>query len=123
MLRRSLAILVSARIFVFIVPWLAVLAAGAAPPDALPDAGDDAARAALLQQRREKLKHKWEERFRAADRNQDRKLSREEARDAGLPGSIIERWDEIDTDHDGLLSPEELLDASQQRVREQQTPP
>lgn len=71
-------------------------AALAAEPDTAPPAHPDAA-----------LKKDWEQRFRAADKNHDRKLDRAEAK-AGLPKILYEHFDDIDTNHDGRITPEEL---------------
>jgi len=71
-------------------------AALAAGPDAAPPAHPD-----------EKLKQEWEQRFRAADKNHDRKLDRAEAK-AGLPKVLYDHFDDIDLNHDGRITPEEL---------------
>jgi Ca2+-binding EF-hand superfamily protein len=53
------------------------------------------------------LKKQWEERFRAADKDHSRSLDRDEAK-AGLPKVLYKHFDEIDTNHDGVITPEEL---------------
>lgn len=85
---------------------------------------DDADRSALLQQRRDKLKQKWEARFRAADTDNNRELTLEEAKKGGLPAAILDHFDEIDADHNGQLSPEELIAVYEKRLDAQkvQTP-
>lgn len=60
---------------------------------------------------------RWEARFRAADRDGNRGLDREEI-DGQLPGELLARFDETDTDGDGLLQPEELL-ARQRELKAQ----
>ena len=55
----------------------------------------------------EKLKLEWEQRFRAADKDHSRSLDREEAQ-AGLPKILSRNFDRIDTNGDGLITPEEL---------------
>lgn len=67
----------------------------------------------------ESLKQEWEQRFRAADRNHDRKLDRAEAK-AGLPKVLYEHFDEIDTDHDGRITPEELWAMHRREVAERE---
>ena len=68
---------------------------------------------------RERLKQKWEAQFRAADANQDRLLTREEIAAAKLPDSLVSRFDEIDANHDGGLSPEELWAVYDKRLAAQ----
>ena len=87
---------------------MATLCAQAAPP------ADP--RLAIIQQHREKLRKKWEEQFRAADTDNSRSLSREEAESGGLPASIRDHFEDIDTDHDGQLTPEELMAAFEKRL-------
>jgi Ca2+-binding EF-hand superfamily protein len=83
----------------------------------------DPARAALMQQRRDQLKKKWEQQFRAADADNSGSLTREEAKKAGLPAAIMDRFDDIDSDHDGQLSPEELMAAYEKRLEAQKSGP
>ncbi|MEQ1439934.1 EF-hand domain-containing protein [Fontimonas sp. SYSU GA230001] len=95
------------RLIAIILP---VLAALPAPPV---HAASDAA----VEQRRERLRQKREQQFRDADRDQSRSLSRAEIEAAGLPTSLLRHFDEIDTDGDGALSPEELQAMQDRRVR------
>ncbi|HUS25182.1 MAG TPA: hypothetical protein VM369_09545 [Candidatus Binatia bacterium] len=86
-----------------LVPMLAALlplAAAAAAPDA-------------------KLRAEWEQRFRAADLDHSRSLDRKEAA-AGLPKVLSRHFDEIDTDHDGGLTPKELWALHQREERERE---
>lgn len=76
-------------------------------------------RDALLAARREQLKQKWEQQFRAADADQDRSLSLAEARSGGLPPALTEHFAKIDANSDGGLTPEELLDAYEKRLKAQ----
>lgn len=76
-----------------------------------------------LQQRRQRLHDKWEQRFRAADADDSRTLSRAECVKAGLPASIIDNFDKIDTNHDGQLSPEELIAVYEKRLQAQDSVP
>lgn len=92
-------------------------------PLALQAATDDASREALLKERREKLRQKWEQRFRDADVDQSRGLSVEEMQAAGLPRRMVSRFGEIDTDHDGEVTPEELLTAREKELEAQALPP
>lgn len=55
----------------------------------------------------EKLRKRWELTFRAADKDQSRSLDRVEAK-TGLPKVLFRRFDKIDTDADGVITPEEL---------------
>ena len=55
----------------------------------------------------EKLKQEWERRFRDADKDHTRSLDRDEAR-AGLPKVLSRNFDKIDTNGDGVITPEEL---------------
>ena len=55
----------------------------------------------------EALRTKWERRFRAADTDGDRMLDHAEAR-KGLPKVLVRRFDAIDLDDDGRITPEEL---------------
>ena len=55
----------------------------------------------------QKLRQEWEQRFRAADVNHSRSLDRDEAQ-AGLPKILSRNFDRIDTNADGLITPEEL---------------
>lgn len=94
--------------------WLLILPlatglAAAAPAD----------RDALMSERREKLRQKWEQRFRDADQDRSRSLTLAEARAAGLPHRLIARFDQIDADADGTLTPEELWSAYEQQLDEQ----
>jgi Ca2+-binding EF-hand superfamily protein len=66
-----------------------------------------------------KLKADWEQRFRAADKDASRSLDRQEAQ-AGLPKVLSRHFDDIDTDHDGLITPEELWAMHQREVVERQ---
>lgn len=79
----------------------------------------DGGREAVLENRREQLRQKWEQQFRAADANQDRSLTQEEVRAAGLPATLSERFAEIDRDHSGALTPEELMAVYEQRLAAQ----
>ncbi|MGH8541506.1 MAG: hypothetical protein ACRETW_13515 [Stenotrophobium sp.] len=103
------------RLVFFIVPLLA-----ASPLLAQP-AGYASSREALLQQRREKLKEKWEKQFRAADTDNSGTLTREECIKAGLPQSLIDHFDEIDTNHDGVLTPQELMSMYEKRLQAQES--
>jgi Ca2+-binding EF-hand superfamily protein len=69
----------------------------------------------LTDAQRQKLEQAGE-RFRAADRNGDGLISRAEA-DAGLP-RVAKHFDQLDTDHDGQLAPDEFR-AAMQRLRAQ----
>ncbi|HWU69245.1 MAG TPA: EF-hand domain-containing protein [Stenotrophobium sp.] len=77
----------------------------------------------LMQQRRQRLHDKWEQRFRAADTDHSRTLSRAECVKAGLPASIIDNFDRIDANHDGQLSPEELIAVYEKRLQAQRSEP
>ena len=81
-------------------------------------AADDA----VLRQHRERLKEKWEAQFRAADLDANRRLTREEIETSHLPDSLLSRFDEIDTDHDKSLSPEELWSMYEKRLEAQRRP-
>ena len=72
-----------------------------------------------LDQRRERLKQKWEAQFRAADHDGNRLLSQDEIRAAQLPESLLTRFGEIDADHDGGLSPDELWAVHEKRLQAQ----
>jgi len=66
-----------------------------------------------------KLKAAWEQRFRAADLDNSRSLDRTEAA-AGLPKVLSRHFDDIDTDHSGAITPEELWAMHQREVAERQ---
>jgi hypothetical protein len=66
-----------------------------------------------------KLKADWEQRFRAADKDQSRSLDRQEAQ-AGLPKVLVRHFDDIDADHSGSITPEELWAMHQREVVERQ---
>lgn len=88
-----------------------------AMPWALPaaaTASDDRAR--VLDERRERLRAHREQQFRAADVDGSRSLTREEIEAAKLSNSLLRRFDEIDANGDGVLSPEELDTAHARRV-------
>jgi hypothetical protein len=72
-----------------------------------------------MQQRHEKLKKKWEAQFRAADLDQSKGLSLAEARKAGLPAAILDHFNDIDVDHDGQLTPQELMAVYEKRLASQ----
>ena len=55
---------------------------------------------------RAEMQARQTERFKRADANNDGKLTREEAR-KGMPG-VARNFDQIDTNKDGFLSPDEL---------------
>lgn len=78
-------------------------APGAAPP-ANPD---------------EKLKQKWEKIFRAADKDESRSLTLAEAK-KGLPKVLVRRFDKIDLDRDGAITPEELWAMHEREVAERE---
>ncbi|MGH8461360.1 MAG: hypothetical protein ACRESS_07120 [Stenotrophobium sp.] len=80
-------------------------------------------RVMLMQQRREQLRQKWEKQFRAADTDHSRTLSHEECIKAGLPAAIIDNFDKIDANHDGVLSPEELMAVYEKRLQVQESTP
>ena len=105
------------RILFFILPLLATTPLFAQQQDSADQ------QATLMQQRRDKLHQKWEQRFRAADTDNSRTLSREECIKAGLPSSIIDNFDKIDTNHDGVLSPEELMAVYEKRLQAQESTP
>ena len=88
----------------------------------LPVQAADEAREQALEQHRAQLLHKWEARFKAADADHDRLLTLDEAKNARLPGRLLKRFADIDTDRDGRLSPEELLAVQQARLNEQSMP-
>ena len=79
-------------------------AAGADTPPAEPDA---------------RLKAEWEQRFRAADKDASRSLDRDEAA-AGLPKVLSRHFDDIDTDHSGAITPEELWEMHRREVAERE---
>ena len=89
-----------------VVLSLAALASAvqAQPPPADPDA---------------KLRHRWEQTFRAADKDDSRSLNRAEAR-AGLPKVLFRRFDQIDLDADGAITPEELWAMHEREVAARQ---
>lgn len=62
---------------------------------------------------------RWEAQFRAADANGDRLLDRAEAT-AALPGAVMSDFDNTDTDGDGRLSPEEMLERQRELRRERE---
>lgn len=64
-----------------------------------------------------RLKQEWEQRFRAADKDQSRSLDRTEAQ-AGLPKVLFRHFDEIDTNHDQRITPEELWAMHEHEVAE-----
>lgn len=100
----------------FILPvLLALLSAEPAPAAPLATSSD---RAALLQARREQLEQKREQQFRAADTDHNRGLSRAELSASDLPRVLSRRFDEIDTNRDGELSPEELQALDRKRLAE-----
>lgn len=101
----------------FIVPLLVALPLPAQEQPA------DNGRSTLMQQRREKLRKKWEKQFHAADIDNSRSLTREEAKKAGLPAAIMDHFEDIDTDHDGQLTPEELMAAYEKRLDAQKNVP
>jgi Ca2+-binding EF-hand superfamily protein len=105
------------RLLFFIVPLLVALPL----PAQGPAVGDN--RTALMQQRREKLREKWEAQFRAADTDNSGSLSRDEVRKAGMPAAILDHFDDIDTNHDGQLTPEELMAAYEKRLDAQKGAP
>lgn len=88
---------------IFILPVLLAVVASAARAGTA-----DAQRDALLQQHRERLAQKREQQFRAADRDGNGGLSRTELAASSLPKVLTSRFDEIDSDHSGELSPQEL---------------
>ncbi len=61
------------------------------------------------------LREKWEQQFRAADQDGSRSLDRAEAQ-AGLPKILWRRFDRIDTDASGAITPEELWAMHQREV-------
>jgi hypothetical protein len=61
------------------------------------------------EKRREEMKAEAEARFKAADKNGDHLLSKEEVT-AGMP-RLARNFDQLDTNKDGQLSPEELAAA------------
>lgn len=75
-----------------------------------------------LQARRAKMLAKWERKFKEADRDANRLLTLTEAQDARLPRSMLEKFAEIDTDHDQCLSPEELITMMDRRLSDQNAP-
>lgn len=74
-------------------------------------------RDAIMAERRAALARKREEQFRAADLDQDRRLTRAELQQSDLPAVLSERFDEIDADGDGGLSPEELQALASRRTQ------
>lgn len=89
------------------LPLLLLLCGGCAFAQAPPEARDA------------RLKADWEQRFRAADKDQSRSLDRQEAA-AGLPKVLARHFDDIDTDHSGAITPEELWAMHQREVVERQ---
>jgi hypothetical protein len=88
-----------------IVPVLAGgVHAAAAQPVADPDA---------------RLRLKWERIFRAADQDGSRSLTRAEAKN-GLPKVLLRRFDAIDLDADGAITPEELWAMHEREVAERE---
>jgi len=73
--------------------------------------------APTLDAHRERLAQKREAQFRAADQNGDRGLSREELAGSKLPKVLLRRFEDIDTDGDGKLSPEELQALEQRQIK------
>ncbi|WP_028079570.1 hypothetical protein [Solimonas soli] len=94
---------------------LPVLALALASSATRATAGESAT-ATALDAHRARLAQKREQQFRAADRNGDRALSREELAASDLPRVLLRRFDDIDTDHDGRLSPEELQALEQRQI-------
>lgn len=79
----------------------------AAAPQALPVEPDAA------------LKKQWEQRFRDADKDASRSLDRDEAR-SGLPKVLFRHFDDIDTDRDQHITPEELWAMHRREVAERE---
>ncbi|MFT4046868.1 MAG: hypothetical protein QM661_09260 [Solimonas sp.] len=73
--------------------------------------------AQMLDTRRARLAQKREVQFRAADRDADRGLTREELAASDLPKVLLRRFDDIDSNHDGKLSPEELQALERRQIR------
>jgi hypothetical protein len=67
----------------------------------------------------EKLKLKWEKIFRAADKDDSRSLTLAEAK-KGLPKVLARRFDKIDLDQDGTITPEELWAMHEREVAARQ---
>jgi EF hand len=67
----------------------------------------------------EKLKLKWEKIFRTADKDDSRSLTLAEAR-KGLPKVLVRRFDKIDLDQDGAITPEELWAMHEREVAERE---
>jgi CubicO group peptidase (beta-lactamase class C family) len=67
----------------------------------------------------EKLKAKWEKIFREADKDESRSLTLAEAR-KGLPKVLVRRFDRIDLDKDGEITPEELWAMHEREVAERE---
>jgi hypothetical protein len=107
-------------------PWLALivpLALGASGAALAGPLDGPEQRAAMLAQRRERLKQKWEAEFRAADTDADRALTRDEMQAGKLPSALLEHFDDIDRDHDGHVTPEELWAVYGKRVDDQHARP
>jgi hypothetical protein len=67
----------------------------------------------------EKLKLKWEKIFREADKDDSRSLTLAEAK-KGLPKVLVRRFDKIDLDKDGEITPEELWAMHEREVAERE---
>jgi Ca2+-binding EF-hand superfamily protein len=59
---------------------------------------------------------KFEERFKAADKDGDGALTKEEAKAAGL-NRLVDHFDQVDANHDGKVTIDELRDALRSRAR------
>jgi Ca2+-binding EF-hand superfamily protein len=68
------------------------------------------------QQKQPRYLAKFEERFRAADKDGDGALTKEEAKAAGL-NRLVDHFDQVDANHDGKVTIDELRDALRSRAR------